>query len=78
LHVDQLSGAAVLAQSAAQRLDEPLFTAVSGFGTAFGLLVACGFDMAEETLTACSPGTETPEQAQLAGMLTLTELPTCM
>ncbi|MGW5743845.1 helix-turn-helix domain-containing protein [Amycolatopsis sp. NPDC003861] len=64
--------AAMLAQDAAQRLDEPLFTAVSGFGTAFGLLAAGGFDMAEETLRTSSPGTGTPEQAQLAGMLTLT------
>lgn len=64
--------AAMLAQEAAERLDEPLFTAVSGFGTAFGLLAAGGFDMAEETLREASPGTDTPEQTQLAGMLTLT------
>ncbi|WP_410639347.1 helix-turn-helix domain-containing protein [Amycolatopsis sp. lyj-346] len=64
--------AAMLAQQAAERLDEPLFTAVSAFGTAFGLLAAGGFDMAEDTLREAMPGTETPEQTQLAGMLTLT------
>ncbi|MEU5852506.1 helix-turn-helix domain-containing protein [Saccharopolyspora shandongensis] len=64
--------ASTLAQRAAQRLDEPLFAAVSSFGTAFGLLAAGGFDLAARTLAADDPGTATPEDMQVSGMLALT------
>lgn len=64
--------ATTLAKSAAERLDEPLYRAVSAFGTAFGLLGAGGFDMAERTLLAADPGTDTSGAEQVSGMLTLT------
>lgn len=63
--------AAVLAQRAAERLDEPLFSAVSAFGTAFGVLGAGGFDLAAQTLHAADPGTATSNQMHLSGMLAL-------
>jgi transcriptional regulator with XRE-family HTH domain len=64
--------ATTLAKHAADRLDEPLYRAVSAFGTAFGLIGAGGFDMAGRTLLAADPGTETDEAMQISGMLTLT------
>lgn len=64
--------AATLAQHAAEQLDEPRYRAVSAFGTAFGLLGAGGFDMAAQTLAAADPGTDTSEDMQVSGMLTLT------
>lgn len=64
--------AATLAQHAAEQLDEPLYRAVSTFGTAFGLIGAGGFEMAAQTLSAADPGTETSEDMQVSGMLTLT------
>lgn len=64
--------AATLAQRAAERLDEPLYGAVSAFGTAFGLLGAGGFDLAARALTTVDPGTDTSEAMQVSGMLTLT------
>lgn len=64
--------AATLAQQAAERLDEPLYSSIAAFGTAFGLLGAGGFDMASDTLSSVDPGTETTEAAQMSGMLTLT------
>lgn len=64
--------AACLAQRAAERLDEPLFTAVSAFGTTFGLLGAGGFDLAAQTLARVDPGTGDTEAMQVLGMLTLT------
>jgi transcriptional regulator with XRE-family HTH domain len=64
--------AASLAQQAAQRLEEPLYGAVTAFGTAFGLLGAGGFDVAARTLTTADPGTATTEAMQVSGMLTLT------
>jgi transcriptional regulator with XRE-family HTH domain len=63
--------ATILAKAAAERLDEPLYGAVSAFGTAFGLLGAGGFDMAERALLAADPGTGTGEAMQVSGMLTL-------
>lgn len=64
--------ASSLAKTAAERLDEPLYGAVSAFGTAFGLLAAGGFDLAADTLQAANPGTVTPADKQLSGMLALT------
>ncbi|GAB3679423.1 helix-turn-helix domain-containing protein [Saccharopolyspora tripterygii] len=60
-----------LAQRAAEDLDEPLHSAVSTFGTAFGLLGAGGFDLAAQALDRADPGTGTDEAMQLSGMLTL-------
>lgn len=60
-----------LAQRAAEDLDEPLHSAVSTFGTAFGLLGAGGFDLAAQTLAGADPGTGTDESMQLSGMLAL-------
>jgi hypothetical protein len=64
--------AAVLAQHAAQQLDEPLYTAVSAFGTAFGLLGAGGFDLAQRTVAEAMPGTADSAHMQVSGMLALT------
>lgn len=64
--------AASLAQNAAERLEEPLYGAVTAFGTAFGLIGAGGFDIAAQTLTAADPGTASAEAMQVSGMLTLT------
>jgi hypothetical protein len=64
--------ASVLARRAAERLDDPLFGAVSAFGTSFGLIAAGGFDSARSLLTTAEPGTATPEATQVTGMLTLT------
>ncbi|WP_406693020.1 helix-turn-helix transcriptional regulator [Saccharopolyspora sp. ID03-671] len=64
--------AVTLAQRAAERLDEPPYTAVCAFGTAFGLLGAGGFDLAARALAAADPGTATDESTQVSGMLTLT------
>lgn len=61
-----------LAQRAAERLEEPLYGAVSAFGTAFGLIGAGGFDMAARTLSDAAPGTATSEDMQVSGMLSLT------
>ncbi|MFC3452500.1 helix-turn-helix domain-containing protein [Amycolatopsis speibonae] len=61
-----------LAQRAAERLDEPLYGAVSAFGTAFGLIGAGGFDMAARTLADATPGTTTSADMQVSGMLSLT------
>jgi transcriptional regulator with XRE-family HTH domain len=61
-----------LAQRAAEHLEEPLYRAVSAFGSAFGLLSAGGFDMAARTLAAVDPGTKTSDATQMAGMLALT------
>jgi hypothetical protein len=63
--------AATLAQRAADRLDDPLYGAVSSFGTAFGLLNAGGVDLATHTLTAADPGTETAAGMQVSGMVAL-------
>ncbi|WP_084210708.1 helix-turn-helix domain-containing protein [Pseudonocardia acaciae] len=65
--------ASSLAQRATDRLEEPLYGAVSAFGTAFGLIGAGAFDIAAQTLTAADPGTGTPEAMQVSGMLTLTD-----
>ncbi|WP_232376305.1 helix-turn-helix domain-containing protein [Amycolatopsis aidingensis] len=64
--------AATLARQAAQRLDEPVYNAVSTFGTAFGLIGAGGFDLAARALGDTDPGTGTPEGMQMSGMLALT------
>jgi hypothetical protein len=64
--------ACTLAHQAAERLDEPIPTAVSAFGTAFSLLGAGGFDTAARTLSAAQPGTHSNEALQTTGMLTLT------
>lgn len=64
--------AAVLAQHAAQQLDEPSYTAVSAFGTAFGLLGAGGFDLAQRTVAEAMPGTADSAHMQVSGMLALT------
>ncbi|WP_106179835.1 helix-turn-helix domain-containing protein [Prauserella shujinwangii] len=64
--------ASSLAKQAAERLDEPLYDAVSAFGTAFGLIGAGGFGLARDSLSAADPGTDTPEAAQVSGMLALT------
>ncbi|WP_084467538.1 helix-turn-helix domain-containing protein [Actinokineospora inagensis] len=64
--------AATLAADAAQSLDDPLYLAVSGFGTAFGLIGAGGFDLARRVLVETDPGTAGNTELQLAGMLTLT------
>ncbi|GDY33691.1 helix-turn-helix domain-containing protein [Gandjariella thermophila] len=64
--------AAALARQAAEHLDEPLPHAVSAFGTAFGLMGAGAFDLAEQTVSAVDLSLSTPEQMQAAGMLALT------
>lgn len=64
--------ACTLAKQAAERLDEPTYRAVSGFGLAFGLIGAGGFDSADEILSAVDPGTATSVDMQVSGMLTLT------
>ncbi|WP_280397386.1 helix-turn-helix domain-containing protein [Nocardia carnea] len=64
--------ATVLARQAAERLDDPLFGAVSAFGTTFGLLSAGGFDAIRALLAAAEPGTATTEAMQVSGMLALT------
>ncbi|MBM7771847.1 transcriptional regulator with XRE-family HTH domain [Actinokineospora baliensis] len=64
--------AATLAADAAQRLDEPVSLAVSGFGTAFGLIGAGGFDLADQVVTDTDPGTSGNTELQMSGMLTLT------
>lgn len=64
--------ASELARQAAERLDKPLFNAVSAFGTGFGLIAAGGFEPARRLLTAADPGTATSEAIQITGMLTVT------
>ena len=64
--------ACTLAQRAAERLEDALYSSVAAFGTAFGLLGAGGFDLASQTLAAVDPGTDTSEAMQVSGMLTLT------
>jgi len=64
--------ATTLAKQAAEQLDEPLYTAVSAFGTVFGLLGAGGFDMAARTLSSTDPGTDSDAAMQVSGMLALT------
>ncbi len=64
--------ASLLARRAAERLDDPLFGAVSAFGTSFGLLSAGGFEPARRLLSAAEPGTATNEAMQVSGMLALT------
>jgi transcriptional regulator with XRE-family HTH domain len=64
--------AASLAHRAADELGEPLYRAVSAFGTAFGLLGAGGFEPAARAVADADPGSSTPEHTQLSGMLTLT------
>ncbi|MBK0866086.1 helix-turn-helix transcriptional regulator [Saccharopolyspora sp. HNM0986] len=64
--------ASMLARSAAERLEEPAYHAVSAFGTAFGLLGAGGADLASRTLAAADPGTATSAAMQLTGMVALT------
>ncbi|WP_083935868.1 helix-turn-helix domain-containing protein [Saccharomonospora halophila] len=63
--------AATLARVAAERLDEPTFTAISAFGNAFALLGAGGLDLMEQVLTSSDPGTATSGARQMSGMLTL-------
>ncbi|WP_054056069.1 helix-turn-helix domain-containing protein [Alloactinosynnema sp. L-07] len=63
--------ASILAKRASDRLDEPLYRAVSGFGTAFGLIGAGGFDLAERVLADADPGRGGPAEMQAGGMLAL-------
>ncbi|WP_018683259.1 helix-turn-helix domain-containing protein [Actinokineospora enzanensis] len=63
--------AATMAADAAQRLAEPVALAVSGFGMAFGLIGAGGFELADEVLDATDPGTTDNVELQMSGMLTL-------
>ena len=70
--VDLSGQASALAQRAADRLEEPLYSAVAAFGTAFGLMSAGGLELAAQTLSASDPGTVTSEAMQVGGMLTLT------
>ncbi|MBF6240311.1 XRE family transcriptional regulator [Nocardia otitidiscaviarum] len=65
--------AAATAKQAAERLEDPLYSAVSAFGTAFGLVSAGGFDLASRTLAEAEPGTDSAEGMQVAGMLSLTQ-----
>ncbi|WP_130341989.1 helix-turn-helix domain-containing protein [Herbihabitans rhizosphaerae] len=69
--VDLAWQAASLAKVAAEELDAPMTRAVSAFGTAFGLLGAGAFDLANETLAATEVGTDSSEAMQVTGMLTL-------
>ncbi|ONI83084.1 transcriptional regulator [Actinosynnema sp. ALI-1.44] len=65
--------AAALAKQAAEQLDnDQLSLAVTAFGTSFGLMGAGAFDLAERTLSAPNPGTDTSEAMQVSGMLALT------
>ena len=59
------------ARNAAERLEDPLYIGLTGFGTAFGLLGAGSFDVAARTLAQTDPGTGTPESAQVSGMIAL-------
>ncbi len=66
--------AVVLAQQAAQRVDDPQVLGLAAFGTVHGLLAAGAFDLAGGTLDtalACAPTAEVDGQ-QLAGMLAFT------
>ncbi|HVK23419.1 MAG TPA: helix-turn-helix transcriptional regulator [Actinokineospora sp.] len=63
--------ASLLAKQASDRLDEPLYRAVSAFGTAFGLIGAGGFDFAARVLADADPGTAESGDMQASGMLAL-------
>lgn len=63
--------AATLARAAAERLDEPMWLAVSAYGTALGLLGAGSFDLAARALAVVDLPPVTPEETQLAGSLAL-------
>ncbi len=65
--------AAATAKQAAERLEDPLYSAVSAFGTAFGLVSAGGFDLASRTLSEAEPSTDSAAGMQVAGMLALTQ-----
>ncbi|WP_104477774.1 helix-turn-helix transcriptional regulator [Actinokineospora auranticolor] len=65
--------AATLAAAAAQDLNEPASLAISGFGTAFGLIGASGFDLANKVVADTDPGTGLgDDEREMSGMLTLT------
>lgn len=64
--------AATLARQAAERLDQPLVTGLSTFGTAFGLLGAGAFDLAAQSLAQVRVGIADPAAIQVTGMLALT------
>ncbi|MCK2243933.1 MULTISPECIES: helix-turn-helix transcriptional regulator [unclassified Crossiella] len=64
--------AATLARQAAERLDQPLALALSAFGTAFGLLGAGAFALAERALAEAEIGTARAVELQVSGMLALT------
>lgn len=63
--------AALLARSAAERLNEPVSLAVSAYGTSMGLLAASAFDLASRTLEAVKLPMVTAEDLQLGGSLAL-------
>lgn len=64
--------AAALARQAAERLDDPVTSAVAAFGSAHGLLAAGAVDLAQRQLVAAHAGTGTPAAIAATGMLTLT------
>ncbi|GGU61655.1 helix-turn-helix domain-containing protein [Lentzea flava] len=64
--------AAALARQAAERLDDPVTSAVAAFGSAHGLLAAGAVDLAQRQLSTAHPGTGTPAALAATGMLTLT------
>ncbi|MFD7656983.1 helix-turn-helix domain-containing protein [Actinosynnema sp. NPDC059797] len=70
--VDLAWQAVTLGRQAAERLDDPVFCAVSAFGSAHGLLAAGAFDMAGRQLVENVPGTAEPASLSVTGMLTLT------
>lgn len=64
--------AAALARQAAERLDDPVASAVAAFGSAHGLLAAGAVDLAQRQVNAVHAGTGSPAAIAATGMLTLT------
>lgn len=64
--------AATMAQSAAERLDEPRTLGVAIFGTTHGLMAAGAFDLAGYQLARARVGTADDEAMQTTGMLAFT------
>ncbi|WP_235925997.1 helix-turn-helix domain-containing protein [Actinokineospora pegani] len=65
--------AAVLAQRAADTLDDPVTAQVAAFGVAHGLLAAGALDLAAGALAAAPRPTRTPVEVQATGMLVFTD-----
>ncbi len=71
--LDLRSQATNLAQQAAQERDEPTAMGIATVGSVGVMLTAGAFDLAQTALDSVTVPTNTPESAQLAGMLALSE-----